>query len=208
MIYPAGHLQVSDVEPQTCQQSQHATVRGESLVAYELPCAVGEVAHGDEHLDEMVPRTEEIGWLVEQAVAQAGTDKHAEEHVEEQRLELFVAELLALVEPPHQQIAQGKSCQPAKRVPAHLEAAHTERRFVGVPVDKQRIEVHGLVLNIEAEVHDVAVLHYIVLAFYAQLSGLADCCFAAIGNVVVVLYHFTKSVWMTPAHCGAFQPLR
>ena len=66
--------------------------------------------------------------------------------------------------------------------------------------------------DIKPEVHDVAVLHNVVLALDAQLAGLAHGGLRAVLYVVVILDYlgadeaFSKSVCITPAHCGAFQP--
>ena len=45
----------------------------------------------------------------------------------------------------------------------------------------------SLSLHVEAEVHDVAVLHHVVLAFDAELAGLTYGSFGTILDVVVVL---------------------
>lgn len=69
-------------------------------------------------------------------------------------------------------------------------------------------------LDVKAEVHDVAVLHDIILAFDAHLPGIAHGAFAAEGDVVFVLddlgayESFSKSVCMMPAACGALVPRR
>ena len=41
-------------------------------------------------------------------------------------------------------------------------------------------------LHVELEVHNVAVLHHVVFAFLAQLSGIAATLFATQGNVVFI----------------------
>ena len=45
----------------------------------------------------------------------------------------------------------------------------------------------SLSLHVESEAHDVAVLHHVVLAFDAELAGLAHGGFGAVLDVVVVL---------------------
>lgn len=53
------------------------------------------------------------------------------------------------------------------------------------------LQTHRLptLLNIEAEVHDVAVLNDVVLALDAKFSGLTDSSFRAVLDVVVILDH-------------------
>ena len=72
----------------------------------------------------------------------------------------------------------------------------------------------SLCLHVEEEVHDIAVLDHVVLSLDSHLSGFADSALASEGHVVVILFitsarikPFSKSVWITPAHCGALLPL-
>ena len=62
--------------------------------------------------------------------------------------------------------------------------------------------------------HDVAVLHHVLLAFLAQLAGVAAAQLAAQLHIVVeyeavsaLMKPRSKSEWMTPAACGAFAPM-
>jgi len=54
-------------------------------------------------------------------------------------------------------------------------------------------------------VHDIAVLHDILLAFQAHLARFSSTRFAFAGDVIVIgddlarMNPFSKSVWMTPA---------
>ena len=67
--------------------------------------------------------------------------------------------------------------------------------------------------DVEQEVHHVAVLHDVLLAFQPHLAGLLRALLALAGDVVVEamtsarMKPFSKSVWITPAACGAVSPL-
>ena len=51
------------------------------------------------------------------------------------------------------------------------------------------VTVRRQVLYVEAEVHDVAVLHHVFLALDRKLACLAHGALASEGHIVVVLYH-------------------
>lgn len=68
--------------------------------------------------------------------------------------------------------------------------------------------------DIKAEVHDVTVLHHIFLALNSEFAGFFYRGFAAEAYIIVIFDYLgadeslSKSVWIIPAHCGAFEPRR
>jgi len=85
--------------------SDDATVGGEPFIACELPRPVGHEMDREEHLHDVLARGEEIVGLIEEAVAETGTDEHTDEDVHEERVELLVGDLLILVELRHEECA-------------------------------------------------------------------------------------------------------
>jgi hypothetical protein len=130
---PQVDVRLAVIEPQGDHQSERSAVRGESLIAHEFPRTVGHVVHRDNHLDGVVPRCEEIVGLIEQAVAQSGTDEDAEKTVDEERVEILVFNLLFLVQPLHDDVSEHQSDEPAQRIPAHSERTQPECEQVRVP---------------------------------------------------------------------------
>ena len=98
-------------------------MRGQSGVARHLPRAVLHDVDGQQHLDEALERREEVVGLVEDAMAQTGADKDAEEAVDEQRVEQLVLDFLLLVQPLDNEVSQCQADEPAQRVPAERQRA-------------------------------------------------------------------------------------
>jgi len=94
--------------------------------------AVGGATDGEEHLDGV---TEEIGWLIEEAVAEPCADKDADEAIEEEGVELFARNALAAVETGYDEVGQHESDSPAERIPAQAEVADVQGDEIGVPDD-------------------------------------------------------------------------
>jgi len=146
------------------------------------------MVHRDEHLDEVVPLREEIFWLVEETMPQSTAYQHTEEDVEEQWVELFIRNLLLLVELAHEQIAQEQAQHPASGIISYGDRTQLQQDRARVPNDIVEQICHHIdillwecqaaawhsELYIEAEVHDVAILYHIVLALDAELTSLAD----------------------------------
>jgi hypothetical protein len=91
----------------------------------------------------MVPRREEIVGLIEQAMAQPGTEEYGDEDIDEQRLHLLTGYFLLLKQPLHEQVAQQKPYQPAGGIPSHTEAADAEHDLVGVPKNVKQFKIHN-----------------------------------------------------------------
>jgi len=101
----------------------------------------------DEHLDDVVPRREEIVGLIEQAVAQSGADEDAQEAVDEERVEDVHFGLLAVYHPhllvyllfqeevPHDEVSQSQADEPAGGVPTYAETAYLKDVEVRIPND-------------------------------------------------------------------------
>ena len=98
-------------------------MRGQSGVARHLPRAVLHDVYGQQHLDEALERREEVVGLVEDAMAQTGADKDAEEAVDEQRVEQLVLDFLLFVQPFDNEVSQCQADEPAQRVPAERQRA-------------------------------------------------------------------------------------
>lgn len=96
---------------------------------------------GQEHLDDVLAGREEVVGLVEQAVAQSGTDEDAEEAVDEEWVEdvlfLFLPVLhdspdgdaLLVEQFSDDDVGQCQSDEPAQRVPA--DRSESEARVPG-----------------------------------------------------------------------------
>ena len=125
------HLHPPDVEPKCQDKSERAAVTRQAGVACVAP-AVGGAADGEEHLDGV---TEEIGWLIEEAVAEPCADKDADEAIEEEGVELFARNALAAVETGYDEVGQHESDSPAERIPAQAEVADVQGDEIGVPDD-------------------------------------------------------------------------
>ena len=69
---------------------------------------------GQQHLEEALERRQEIVGLVEDAVAQAGANQDAEEAVDEEGVEVFVLNLLLLVEAAYDEEGDGQTDEPAQ----------------------------------------------------------------------------------------------
>lgn len=67
-------------------------------------------------------------------------------------------------------------------------------------------------LDVEQEVHHIAIFHDVVFTFGAHFPGFFGALFAFIGNKVFIGdglradKAFSKSVWILPAACGAVAP--
>ena len=119
---------------------------------------------------------EKIARLIEQAMTQTGTDENAQKTVDEERVEELVLDFLLFVKFFNYQISQQQSYQPTERVPTDGDKTQTKGHLAGIPNDIEKV-VHifnKLGLHIEAEMHDVAVLHHIVLALDTQFSCFAN----------------------------------
>ena len=132
---PEIHVRLAIVEPERYHESEGATVGGQTLIARELP-AHGGVLDGQEHLDDVVPGTQKIVGLVEEAVTQTCPDDDAKEAVDEEGVEIFVLHMLILIEPLHHEVGQKEPYKPAQRIPAHAEVAEMEGYGVRVPDDE------------------------------------------------------------------------
>ena len=130
---PQLEARAADVEYEADDEAQRAAVAGQSLESRVVPVAHGVLLHGQHHLHGMA---QEVLGLVEQAVAQAGTDEYAEEAVEDQGVELLLGDALLAEQPVLQQIHREEADGPAQRVPTHAERADVEQEDVGVPVDE------------------------------------------------------------------------
>ena len=91
---------------------------------------------------EMLPAAEVELRVVKQAVAQARPDNHAQEAVDEQGVELFVAYPQIAVLAAHHVVGGGKAKYPPQRVVAYGESEEVERLDVGVPVDVREEHIH------------------------------------------------------------------
>jgi len=132
---PEAQLRALAVEPEGEHQTRRAAVGGQSCVARHLPTAVGQEVDGQQHLHEALERRQEVVGLVEDAVAQSGTDEDAEEAVEEQRVEQLVLDFLLLVEFPYHEIGNNQTEEPAQGVPAEGVRADAECFYRRVPDD-------------------------------------------------------------------------
>lgn len=134
-------------EPEGDDEAQRAAVAGQSFVACVVPRTVGPHLGRHNHFQHVGGAAEEVIGLVEQAVAQSGTNQDAKEAVEHERVELLVTNALFLVEPVLQQIDTKQADGPAQGVPAHSERPDVERKDVGVPINIQQI-YHILLLRL------------------------------------------------------------
>ena len=106
-----------------------ASVGSETLIARELPRPVGHEMDREEHLHDVLARGEEIVGLIEETVAETGTDEHTDEDVHEERVELLIGDLLILVELRHEQCTKEQAYEPAHGIPPHTEGADVENDF-------------------------------------------------------------------------------
>ena len=79
-------------------------MRGQASIACEFPAAIGQKMNRQQHLHDTLPRGQEVLWLVEDAMAQAGTNQDAEEAVDKEGVKVFIFDLLFLIQPLHDQI--------------------------------------------------------------------------------------------------------
>ena len=126
------HPRLAAVEPEGEDKAQRAAVAGQPLVARELPSAVRQELHGKDHFPEVV---QVVVGLVEQAVAQAGTDEDTEEAVEEQRFELVVADAPVAVFFLHDEVGKSQADDPQQAIVTDGDAEEVEQLGIGVPVD-------------------------------------------------------------------------
>ena len=120
-----------------------------------------------QHLYEMLARGKEIVGLIENAMPQTRTNQYTYETIDEQRVEKFVLDALLLVKALNNKICQQKSYEPTQRIPTE----RPESLHVWIPDNiHQFVHNQGGLLYVKTEVHDVAVLHHIVLAL--QISYL------------------------------------
>lgn len=114
---------------------------GESGIAAEFPVAIGHDFYWQEHLDETVGATQIVVWFIEEAMSESCTDEDADEAVEEERVELLVRYLLALVEPSDDEVGEDEPHCPHQRVPLDAERTDGNGIEVGLPVDEQRFHI-------------------------------------------------------------------
>ena len=126
------HLRLAAVEPQGDDESQRTAVAGQAFVARKLPSAVRQELHGENHFPEVV---QVVVGLVEQAVAQAGTDEDTEEAVEEQRFELVVADAPVAVFFLHDEVGKSQADDPQQAIVTDGDTEEVEQFGIGVPVD-------------------------------------------------------------------------
>ena len=114
---PQGYLILAHIEPQGYHQAECTAMACQALIADEAHTRGGE-AYGEPHLDEAGEVVEVVLGLVEDAVAQTGTEQDAEEAVEEEGLEELGLYLLILVELLHYEIAACQAQHPKQGVEA------------------------------------------------------------------------------------------
>ena len=68
-------------------------------------------------------------------MAESSTQQYTHKDVDEQRFKLGIGYFLLLVEPLHEQIAQGETDEPAKRIPADGQRTEVESCFARAPND-------------------------------------------------------------------------
>lgn len=123
-------LVLAYVEPQRHEHAEHAAVRRKPLVA-RAPPSFERLLHGQNHLQGV---GEEVPRLVKQAVPKARSGQYADEHVQEQRFELFLGYALLPVKALHNQVAEEQAGAPAQAVPPYFPSQNAERYGVGIPV--------------------------------------------------------------------------
>ena len=79
-------------------------MRGKASIACDFPAAIRQEMNRQQHLHDTLPRGQEVLWLVEDAMAQTGTDQDAEEAVNKEGVKVLVLDLLFLIQPLHDQI--------------------------------------------------------------------------------------------------------
>ena len=104
---------------------------GQSLIACEMPTAIGGEMDGQQHLYHMSEGAEVVVGLIEQTMPQTGTCKDTYEAIEEQRFEELHLNALLLIEFSNDKVGQEEADEPAQTIPTE-EAEDCE---VGVPID-------------------------------------------------------------------------
>ena len=134
------------IEQQRQEESYCATMTRQSHIAREAPLRWKLIElDGQEHLNPSLGRSEEIVWLVEDAMPQSGTNHHAKKAVENERVELaglhpfsFLVEhwvnSLVLEEPANNEIRCQNGQNPPHCVPAHTVPKQVENLYIGLPV--------------------------------------------------------------------------
>ena len=130
---PDVYLSAAYVEPEGYYQSDGAAVACQSLIAGELPRAVGHEVYWQYHLHHVPAARQEIVRLIEQTVAQARAYQYADEAVDEERIEQLRLYLLLGIQPFYYEICRQQTEQPAQRVPAERETADVECHKVWIP---------------------------------------------------------------------------
>ena len=125
---PDVHLIATPVEPESQQDAKGGAVAGKTLESRELA-----VLEGPENLDPVF-RGEVLVGVVEEAVAEAGTNEGGEEHVDDQALEIVGIHPFVLEHAPHDVVAQCESEEEAQRIVAEAEGPDVKHHRIHVPV--------------------------------------------------------------------------
>ena len=88
-----------------------------------------------QHFYDALERGQEVLWLVEDAMAQTGTDQDAEETVDKEGVKVLVLDLLFLIQPFHDHIGQCQSDDPHQTIPAHCYRTQMKCLQVRLPDD-------------------------------------------------------------------------
>lgn len=131
---PDWELCAPYIQEEGDHQSQCSTVACQSGIACEFPSAVFKEADGEQHLDDVFARGEEVVGFIEETVSQSCSDENADEAVDKERIEQFVFYLLLFVEFPHDEISRQQSDEPAQCIPAHGYWSEMECFDVWIPV--------------------------------------------------------------------------
>ena len=106
---------------------------GQTFISGEMP-TVGIVTKGKEDFNPVAACQVIVG-LVEKAVAQSGAHQHRNKHIDKQRLQILVVDMLPLEHARHDDVAQQECKQKTQRVPPHTEGADVEDDRVYIPDD-------------------------------------------------------------------------
>ena len=115
---PQADARLPHIQPECYHETQRSAVRSQTFVARKLPSALGKKVDGQQHLNKTAAGSEEIVGLIEDAMAQTRTGQDADKAIEEERIELLVADVLLLIQPFHYKIGDGQTEKPAQGVPA------------------------------------------------------------------------------------------
>ena len=110
----------------------------EPLKSRELPTAVWHVVERNEHFNKMIPRTKEIGGIVEDAMPQSSPYEHSKEDVQEEWIELLVRDALLPVESVHEQRSKQKTHNPTSGIPPERNESEVSDDGIWIPKNKRK----------------------------------------------------------------------